>query len=393
MSIEKIFRVNVQRLNLRAQPTTESAVLAKLAAGQAVVRLDDADRAGWWFVFADTPGEGLYVGHVWSAFLTPAFVLLADDPPEPDIQLPPPAMGEADGPVVGDEEPDDSPPREPAGGSLPGDEDPAGEAPSAPVVVWPDGWNPAIPPERRHPGAHGDRRGAWAIDRVIIHITGTHSLPDVIRNFTATGSVASAHYLVCPDGALHQFVAEDRRAFHSGIIQTVKALYARADGSWRQYKRYFGWHRGYPADAIFLDGAGGEVPRSQLPGKAALVMRSQRGEWPDYQYFDRRWGRAAKPVGFLSANHDPNNNSIGIEILSVGAQTARPQEYSDEMYAALGALVGDICRRHHLPVQRETVCGHEDVNPVERWGWDPNQGFDWDRLFLLARAVTMDPAA
>ena len=37
--------------------------------------------------------------------------------------------------------------------------------------------------------------------------------------------------------------------------------------------------------------------------------------------------------------------------------------------------------------EREAVCGHEDVNPIERWGWDPNQGFDWERLFELARKI------
>jgi N-acetyl-anhydromuramyl-L-alanine amidase AmpD len=88
---------------------------------------------------------------------------------------------------------------------------------------------------------------------------------------------------------------------------------------------------------------------------------------------------------FKPTGHDPNNNSIGIKILSIGARTPRPDKYSGEMYTALGALIGGICRRHQLPLQRKTVCGHEDVNPFERWGWDPHQGFDWDRVLQFSR--------
>jgi len=388
MSIHKTFRVNVRRLNLRAQPGTDAAILVKLDAGQAVVRLDDDDRAGWWFVFADTPGEGIYAGHVWAEFLKPAFgaAELAEaeiTPPPPPIPLP-----DADMPATDEGDGDDSPSREPEGGMIENDPETDGVQPSPPVhelPVWTEGWNPSVPFERRYlNGNCGVRRGNPVIDRVVIHVTGTLDMKAIVNRFTTPSGGASAHYLVMPDGLVHQFVPEEKRAFHAGINKTVRQLYDRRDGSWRQFKRYFSWHKGYPADAIFLDSAMRVLVPSER-ASAVLVAPATRGEWPDFAYFDRRWGRAPVPLGYTAAGHDPNNNSIGIEILSIGASTPRPDQYSNEMYAALGALIGDICRRHRLPIQHETVCGHEDVNPVERWGWDPHQGFDWDRLLKVAR--------
>lgn len=390
MSIHKIFRVNVRRLNLRAQPGMEAPVLVKLDDGQAVVRLDDDDRAGWWFVFADTPGEGIYAGHVWAEFLKPAFGMsdLADaELRQPDLPVP---LPDGDMPATGDDadEDDISPPREPEGGMI-GDnpsteeESPASVGPDLPA--WTEGWNPSVPAERRHlDGNCGARRGNAVVDRVVIHVTGTMDAKTILDRFTTPSGGASAHYLVMPDGLIHQFVPEEKRAFHSGINKTVRQLYDRRDGSWRQFKRYFSWHKGYPADAIFLDASLRVLAPSQR-ASAMLVAPANRGEWADYAYFDRRWGRAPVPLGYTAPGHDPNNNSIGIEFLSVGASTPRQDQYSSQMYEALGVLVGDICRRHRLPVLRETVCGHEDVNPVERWGWDPHQGFDWDRLFRIAR--------
>lgn len=389
MSIDRIFRVRARRLNLREQPGTDARVLVKLDEGQAVARLDDVNRGGWWYVFADTPGEGIYIGHVWSEYLTPAFgaeLVAGYAVRPPPVPAPP---GEADAP--GTDDASDSPERETGGETgviLDSDGSSPPTAGPPPAPAWPDGWNPAIPAARRHStGNQGRRAGNGCIDRVILHITGTRDFETIIERFTTKSGGASAHYLVMPDGLIHQFVPENLRAFHSGINRTVRSLYQRQDGTWRQYKRYFSWHKGYPADAIFVDSRFAVVPPSRRAEDAVLVTPGHRGEWPDYAYFDRRWGRVAAPVGFTSPNHDPNSNSIGIEIFSIGARDPLADQYTADMYAALGMLVGDLCRRHNLPVSREAVCGHEDVNPVDRWGWDPNQGFDWERLFELARKI------
>jgi hypothetical protein len=53
-----------EALALRRQPAADARVLAELAPGQLVARLDEDDRGEWWFVFADTPGDGAYVGYL-----------------------------------------------------------------------------------------------------------------------------------------------------------------------------------------------------------------------------------------------------------------------------------------------------------------------------------------
>lgn len=365
---ERVFRVDASALNLRSQPSLSGGILTALPAGQAVARLDDLDHAGWWFVFADTPGDGLYVGYVYARYLKP-------------IAAPGMADGAADAPSVpedDEEDLDDAHPREPV-------EDPVAAPPappSRPVGDWIGGWNPAVPQARRHESPNASNRsGEGRIDRIVIHVTGTDSMQTVMDRFMRPNT-ASAHYVIEPDGKLHQFVSEDQRAWHAGIQPFIRTLYEADDGSWRHFKRYFGWaHRqgSYPADAVFLDAERNQLGEHEL-SRAALVIPPGGGEWPDYRWFDTAWGRRAKPVGYRPGNRNPNNASIGIEILSFGSTDRDPQQYTEAMYAALSDLVGDICERHSIPRQRDFVCGHEDVNPVERWGWDPGRGFEWDRI-------------
>jgi len=71
---DQIFRVRVSprsRLRMRALPEGGSAIVARLPHRQAVVRLNMVDYDGWYFVFADTPGEGLYTGYVSANHLAP----------------------------------------------------------------------------------------------------------------------------------------------------------------------------------------------------------------------------------------------------------------------------------------------------------------------------------
>ncbi len=368
---DRVFRVDASALNLRVQPSTGSEALALLRAGQAVARLDDLDHDGWWFVFADTPGEGLYVGYVFARHLRPVMAPVLEGP-EAEKPLPPPA----------EDETLDSPPREPEGpqGDASGDTAPVAR-PAGPE--WEDGWNLALARSHRHASPnHGVRRNG-RIDRVIIHIAGTASLQTIIDRFMNPSASSSAHYLITPDGALHQFVSEQRRAWHSGIQPFVRELYDRNDGTWRRFKRYFRWAHDdgwYPGNAVFLDGQHNLLGSQAVRDQAKLVMRPDSAEWDEYAWFDRAFGRRALPIGYREGNRDPNDASIGIEILGFGGKQADPSLYTDAMYDRLGALVDDICARHAISRSRETICGHEDVNPVERWGWDPNRGFEWHRI-------------
>lgn len=362
MAYDRVFRVTASALNLREGPSLAHPVLVRLARRQAVVRLDDVDHQNWWYVFADTPGEGLYIGYVNAAHLRP--VLQDGDP------------GEGAG---ADVERVLLPPAAEVGG--------LDDTPPASGPVWIDGWNPNVLPAHRHAGNFRKTEDARPVRRIILHITGSGSFESARRHFTMPGGVTGAHYVIAPDGAVHQFVSELRRANHCGMPDHVRRLYLRDARAWRRYKKYFTAAnlpaRNYPPGSVFLDKALNRLADETAPG-AALVMAPGGGEWTEYAFFDERWGVDARPPGLSATSPSPNADSIGIEIVSVGARTPDPERYTQAMYTSLAPLVADICARHQLPLTRETVCGHEDVNPVERWGWDPNQGFDWPRLFSLA---------
>ncbi len=364
MGYDRVFRVTATALNLREGPSVGHKSLVPLLTGQAVLRLDTADHEGWWYVFADTPGEGLYIGYVHSDYLRPV---------------------QQDG-EAGEGEAEDVPrelaPETPESGR---DDGAGAEAPA-----WLDGWNPAVPQSARHAGNFRKTNDARPVRRVIIHVTGGDTFEGARKTFTLPGGVTGAHYVIEADGTLHQFVSEERRANHAGMHAHVRKLYLKGGRGWRRYKKYFTKAnlpgRNFPPGSVYLDEALNVLPGETSPG-VALVMPPGGGEWPDYAYFDSRWGPGALPPGLSSASPSPNADSIGIEIVSVGGGMPDPKRYSDAMYATLGPLVADICARHGLAVMPETVCGHEDVNPVERWGWDPGQGFDWGRLFSLAGAA------
>ncbi len=351
----RVFRIlPASGLNLRAKPSLNAMTLVTLKRGQAIARLDETVyNSSWWYVFADTPGAGVFVGFVHKDYVErwdeDALTDSSDDDQTFGLDI--------------------NTPREP---SLP-----SPVLPDAPD--WVDGWNPAIPSARRYQGRCGDRPAGAKVSRVIVHITGNRDLAQVVNSFTTRP--ASAHYLVDQKGKIHQFVSEDKAAWHSGIVSYVRSLYKRSDINWREYKRYFSWHKGYGADAVYLDATLRQVDKDS--GQALLVRRRGGGEWPDYAYFDKRWGRGAGPVGFAETVN-PNHNSIGIEILGLGSKYPSDTEYSDAMYEALSPLIADICERYNIERSLGNVCGHEDVNPVERWGWDPNSGFDWSRALGVA---------
>ena len=90
-----------------------------------------------------------------------------------------------------------------------------------------------------------------------------------------------------------------------------------------------------------------------------------------------------------------NQYSVGIELMGIGSQEdmsiyLHPEEYgqlrddligfTDAQYAALAALVQDICQRNDLPAEREYIIGHQAYNPAKN---DPGELFDWDRLMGL----------
>lgn len=90
-----------------------------------------------------------------------------------------------------------------------------------------------------------------------------------------------------------------------------------------------------------------------------------------------------------------NQYSVGIELLGIGtgeemAAYMTPEEYAqlpqellgftDEQYASLQALIGDIRRRHPgIAYDREHILGHDEYASRKS---DPGALFDWSRLGL-----------
>lgn len=239
-------------------------------------------------------------------------------------------------------------------------------------------WNALVPASNRYPSPNRNSRkpAARTPTHIVIHITGTNSLARVKMIFLAPNSVSS-HYLVTKDGELIQFIPDAFRAWHAGIESTVRALYRKGPAQWTRYLRYFAWYEGYPADARYVNG---DLQPVRDKTEAVFVARADGLPWSEYDYFFARWPGAERPVNY-DVDPDPNNYSIGIETLGLGAKTADPETYTPAMYASLRTLVADLSQKYEIPMVKGRIIGHEDVNPVNRFGWDPSSGFDWSQVY------------
>lgn len=247
-------------------------------------------------------------------------------------------------------------------------------------------WNEIVPEKLRY---ESPCKGARPSDiskptHIVIHITGTNDFKSVYNRFM-TPKQASAHYLVDRDGNIHQFVRDADRAWHAGIQSARVKLYAKNDGSWRKYKVYFSWSS-YPAGSKYLDASFNEVSDKAT---AQFVAKADGSHWSDYDYFEKRWGTTDEPY-YFSQNKDPNNYSIGIELLSVGAAKAGADVYPEALYTGLDKLLTNLCKKYKIPRDRQHIIGHEDVDPCARWGWDPNQGFDWERVLQQSEPTSTE---
>jgi N-acetyl-anhydromuramyl-L-alanine amidase AmpD len=87
-------------------------------------------------------------------------------------------------------------------------------------------------------------------------------------------------------------------------------------------------------------------------------------------------------------------NRRGINIEQEGY--AARGDFSDALYAATGALVGRVTRRHGIPLDRTHVIGHMNVpdpnNPARTGGidhhGDPGSAYDFERLLQIATATS-----
>ena len=85
-----------------------------------------------------------------------------------------------------------------------------------------------------------------------------------------------------------------------------------------------------------------------------------------------------------------NQRSVGIE--HEGQPSKGPWTPSEAQLLASAALVGAICIRHNIPVDRQHIIGHFEVNPGRAARRNcPGPTWPWDRYIKLVQASARPP--
>ncbi len=119
---------------------------------------------------------------------------------------------------------------------------------------------------------------------------------------------------------------------------------------------------------------GGPVGVQYLVGRDGKIYQLVKDNKAAWHAGGGRWG----------AMSNLNASSIGIELDNSGYDA-----FPDVQIEALVALLGDICKRNHIP--RRSVIGHEDLAPGRKI--DPGALFPWKRLYDAGFGIWPDAAA
>lgn len=91
-----------------------------------------------------------------------------------------------------------------------------------------------------------------------------------------------------------------------------------------------------------------------------------------------------------SGKLDMNRRSVGIE--HEGQPSKGPWTPSTLQLAASARLVSDLCERYAIPVDREHIIGHSDVDPTRAARKNcPGPTWPWDAFLMQVRAVRAFP--
>ncbi|MFF3841097.1 N-acetylmuramoyl-L-alanine amidase [Streptomyces sp. NPDC001930] len=120
----------------------------------------------------------------------------------------------------------------------------------------------------------------------------------------------------------------------------------------------------------------------------ALKVFKDPGHGAAAHYVVRKDGHVAQmirelDVAFHAGSRDMNERSIGIEHEGF---VDRPQDFTAAMYAGSARLTADICARYGIPVDREHIIGHVEVEGTDHT--DPGPHWDWDRYLKLVREAS-----
>lgn len=164
----------------------------------------------------------------------------------------------------------------------------------------------------------------------------------------------------------------------------------------KSIRNYTTGRQGFKPEAIVIHIAEGYLagahswfnnPDSQA---SSHYMVGRSGEvWQFVQEVDTAWhaGGVANPSwGLLKPNINPNSYTIGIE-----HEGFTGEGWTEAMYQSSGQLIGEACRRWGIPLDRNHVIGHHQINSLSRNNC-PGAGVNWDKLLSIASNFYEDPA-
>lgn len=97
-------------------------------------------------------------------------------------------------------------------------------------------------------------------------------------------------------------------------------------------------------------------------------------------WWHARWPSFKSPIDLLGTTHI-NSYTVGIDLLPTSNAT-----YTDKQHIALRNLIRYLANKYGFPISRQTILGHEDVDPVARSttdkksGWDPGPSLNWEAI-------------
>ncbi|MFD0413184.1 N-acetylmuramoyl-L-alanine amidase [Streptomyces sp. NPDC127108] len=119
--------------------------------------------------------------------------------------------------------------------------------------------------------------------------------------------------------------------------------------------------------------------------RTALKVFKDPGHGAAAHYVVRKDGHIAQmirelDVAFHAGNRNMNERSVGIEHEGF---VEKKESFTDAMYEASARLTAGICERYDIPVDREHIIGHVEVEGTDHT--DPGPYWDWDRYLRLVR--------
>lgn len=189
----------------------------------------------------------------------------------------------------------------------------------------------------------------------VIHGTGATNLKKILAFYQSPDGLCP-HYVIDTTGIVYQTAGEHLAAYHAGTPESERALYKMG---WQNWSRFV-WKNDRPEHI----------------GQEFTGYRSWREQW-----FDRGY---QSPLDLLPGGHT-NARTIGIELVTPTTPTR--MLYTPAQYRSLADLLKARGSDNKIAINRETVLGHADVNPLRRCNafgpWDPGLNFSYNHLWDL----------